>query len=209
MIIGIDIDNTITHTREMILEYMRIFQRENDLRDEIDLNHYDLEDTVRWNQELIERFLSTYLEDIYKYVIPKEYAVEVINRLHRCHTIILITSRNHRDQAVKQVTLDWLARHDLEFDRLIMNGTQNMHHFSKLTACQENGIQVMVEDHHDLSRELSEHIPVIMFDYPYNHDLQADNIYRVHNWLEVEALIENLAGTQAPQAKDPPDLGRS
>lgn len=193
MIIGIDIDNTITETREMILEYLRIFQQDNDLRDEIDPNHYDLKEAVQWDKDLLKRFLSTYLEEIYRYVAPKEHAVEVINHLHQQHTIILITSRNKRDEAIRRITLEWLDRQGVQYDKLVMNGTENMYHFSKLAACQENGIQVMIEDHHDLSRELSEHIPVIMFVYPYNSDLQVDNIYRVNNWLEVQAIIEKMS----------------
>lgn len=193
MIIGIDIDNTITHTRELILEYLQVFQRENDLREPVNGNSYSLEEAVQWDRELIGRFLATYLEDIYRHAAPKEHAVEVINTLHRSHSIILITSRNQRDEAIKRLTREWLDRNRLEYDRLIMNNTENMHHFSKLQACLENRVEVMIEDHHDLSRELSEHLPVIMFDYPYNHHLQVDNIYRVHTWLEVQAIIEAMA----------------
>ena len=196
MIIGIDIDNTITSTRELILEYVRTFESENDLRTELDPNHYSLEESLNWDTQLLERFLGTYLENIYKYVAPKPHALEVISALHRRHTIILITSRNQRDALIRDITLEWLSRHHVEYDKLVMNDTENLHHFSKLAACQENHVEVMIEDHHDLSRELSEHIPVIMFDYPYNTHLQADNIMRVHDWLEVQAIIEQMAAAK-------------
>lgn len=192
MNIGIDIDNTITYTREIILEYVRTFQRENDLRSEVDPNHYSLEESLHWNKELIERFLSTYLQDIYRYVAPKPCAVEVIKQLRRRHSITLITSRNQRDQVVKATTLEWLSNHQIEYDQLVMNATENMHHFSKLAACLENQVEVMIEDHHDISLELSDHLPVIMFDYSYNAHLDAANIIRVHGWLEVPPLIAVL-----------------
>jgi uncharacterized protein len=192
MNIGIDIDNTITYTREIILEYVRTFQRENDLHSEVDPNHYSLQESLHWNAELIERFLNTYLQDIYRDVAPKPCAVDVIKELRRRHSIILITSRNQRDQVVKTTTLEWLARHQLGYDQLVMNATENMHHFSKLAACLENQVQVMIEDHHDISRELCEHLPVIMFDYAYNAHLQSDNIVRVRDWLEVPPLIALL-----------------
>lgn len=193
MIIGIDIDNTITSTRDLILEYVRTFERENDLRSELDLNHYSLEESLNWEAPLIERFLSTYLTDIYKYVAPKPKAIEVIKTLHQQHTIILITSRNQRDAAIKSLTLEWLSRYQVAYDQLIMNDTENMHHFSKLAACLEYHVEVMIEDHHDLSLELSECIPVIMFDYPYNEYLTADNIVRVHDWLAIPSIIATIA----------------
>jgi uncharacterized HAD superfamily protein len=193
LIIGIDIDNTITNTRELILEYVRTFERENDLRSELDPNHYDLEESLNWDAQLIKRFLGTYLKDIYTHVAPKPNALDVISALHLRHTLILITSRNQRDAAIKAITLEWLSRYRVEYDQLVMNDTENMHHFSKLAACLENHVEVMIEDHHDLSRELSEHIPVIMFDYPYNTHLEADNIIRVHDWLEVQAIITTMA----------------
>jgi uncharacterized HAD superfamily protein len=73
-----------------------------------------------------------------------------------------------------------------------MNNTENMHHFSKLSACLENDIDLMIEDHHDLSLELSEKIPVLMFDYPYNNHLNVTNITRVQDWLQVKAIIDCL-----------------
>ena len=192
MNIGIDIDNTITNTRDVILDYVRIFDRENNLTTRVSLNHYSLEDSLQWDTELITLFLSTYLTDIYKRVTPKPYSLEVISDLHQRHSIILITSRNQRDQTIKTTTLDWLSRYQVEYDRLVMNSTTNMHHFSKLESCLDNNIDVMIEDHHDLSLELSGIIPVVMFDYPYNAHLDVNNITRVKDWLEVKMVIAGM-----------------
>jgi len=192
MNIGIDIDNTITHTRELILDYVRIFARENDLITKVDLSHYSLEKSLSWDTELIIRFLSTYLTDIYQNVAPKPYALDVIRALHQRHSIILITSRNQRDHTIKTTTLEWLSRNQVEYDQLIMNNTANMHHFSKLESCLDNNIDVMIEDHHDLSLELSRKIPVLMFDYPYNAHLDVNNIIRVRDWQEVKRVIDSM-----------------
>ena len=192
MNIGIDIDNTITNTRDVILDYVQIFDRENNINTRVDLDYYSLEESLQWDTELIKQFLSTYLTDIYQYVTPKPYALEVIRELHQCHSITLITSRNQRDQIIKATTLEWLSLHQVEYDRLVMNSTANMHHFSKLESCLDNNIDVMIEDHHDLSLELSGIIPVVMFDYPYNAHLDANNITRVRDWLEVKTVINRM-----------------
>jgi len=195
--IGIDIDNTITNTRDIILEYLHIFAAENNLPPQIDLGHYNLEKSLRWDTEQINLFLSTHLGDIYKYVIPKPHALEVIKDLHQDHSIILITSRNQRDKSIQAATLEWLTCQQLEYDKLVMNNTENMHHFSKLEACLDNHIDLMIEDHHELSLELSERIPVLMFDYPYNAHLEAHNIARVKDWLEVRRVIAGM-GSKSP-----------
>lgn len=193
MNIGIDIDNTITNTREIILDYVRRFDQENGIKTVVDLSHYSLEGSLGWDTRLINRFLNTYLADIYASVRPKPYAIEVIKDLHQCHSIILITSRNQRDQSITESTLEWLSRYHLEYNQLVMNNTENMHHFSKLPACLENNVDLMIEDHHDLSLELSEKIPVLMFDYPYNNHLDVTNITRVKDWLEVKAIVQSIA----------------
>lgn len=193
MNIGIDIDNTITNTREIILDYVRRFDQENGIKTVVDLSHYSLDKSLGWDTKLINRFLNTYLADIYTCVRPKPNAIEVIKDLHQCHSIILITSRNQRDQSITESTLEWLSRYQLSYDKLVMNNTENMHHFSKLKACLENHVDLMIEDHHDLSLELSEKIPVLMFDYPYNNHLDVTNITRVKDWLEVKAIVQGIA----------------
>ncbi len=192
MHIGIDIDNTITNTREIILDYVGKFDQENNLKTKVDLSQYNLEESLMWDAKLIKRFLNTYLADIYASVRPKPHAIEVIEDLHQCHSIILITSRNQRDLSIKESTLEWLSRYQLSYDKLVMNNTENMHHFSKLAACLENDIDLMIEDHHELSLELSERLPVLMFDYPYNTHLDVSNITRVKDWLEVRKIITGI-----------------
>lgn len=192
MNIGIDIDNTITSTRELILDYVYVFDRENNLGTRVDLDYYSLEESLRWDKEVLKRFLSTHLTDIYRRVTAKPYALEVINALHRSHSIILITSRNQRDEAIKAATLEWLSRNQVEYDKLVMNNTADMYHFSKLEACRTNNIDLMIEDHHDLALELSRAIPVLMFDYPYNSHLDVHNVTRVKNWLEVKNIIAGM-----------------
>lgn len=53
-------------------------------------------------------------------------------------------------------------------------------------------VDLMVEDHHDLAQELSQFIPVILFDYPYNRKVKSENIMRVSNWSEAQQWIAQL-----------------
>jgi len=190
LIIGIDIDNTITHTTEMILHYAQIFGREQGLNTVPDLRYYYLEDVLGWDKRVADDFLDEYLGRIYQHMLPKEQAVEVLSNLKKQHELILITSRNQQFPKVEEVTVNWLNRNGIEYDRLILNKTSNMHFFSKLEACRENHVEVMIEDHYKLVSEISPFIPVIMFEYPYNKHLKSDNIIPVKHWNEIEAWLD-------------------
>lgn len=192
MKIGIDIDNTITHTTEMIMHYARIFGEERKLNTLPDLNYYYLEDVLGWDESTADLFLNTYLGTIYREMKPKEEAVETIKQLKQEHELILITSRNQNFQKVEQLTIDWLRHYGIPYDDLILNATPNMHHFSKLEVCMQHGVQLMIEDHHDLAWELSRAMPVILFDYPYNRHLSSDSIIRVKHWNEVLDRVKQL-----------------
>ena len=193
MNIGIDIDNTITTTRETIMEAAERFNLENNRPNQFDLTYYNLEKSLGWDSPTTQLFLHNYLADIYRQVQPKPHALEVIRQLHAEHQIILITSRNRRNESVAAITLDWLKKYNVAYDKLVMNQTDNLHHFSKLADCLENGVEIMIEDHHDLALEISAQLPVILFDYPYNYHLRNDNIFRVQDWLEVQQTINQLA----------------
>jgi uncharacterized HAD superfamily protein len=188
--IGIDIDNTITNTREVILRHLGVFARDHNLSSHITPGRYGLEESLSWDSRELTKFLRDHLGDIYREVTPKPHAVEVIAYLHLHHSITLITSRNQRDESIEAITLEWLKIHSLPYNKLVMNQTENMHHFSKLQPCRDNKINLMIEDHHDLSLELSSIIPVLMFDYPYNSHLKGHNIVRVKDWLEVKSYFD-------------------
>lgn len=200
MIIGIDIDNTITHTTEMILYYAQIYGKEQGLNTIPDMRHYYLEDILGWDRQIADDFLNAHLGQIYHDMQPKEQAIEVINHLKKEHELILITSRNRQFPEVEEVTVSWLKRNGLFYDRLILNTTSNMHFFNKLEVCRENQVDIMIEDHYKLVSEISPFLPVIMFDYPYNSHLRSDNIIRVKHWNEVKQWVDQYQPTRISSA---------
>ncbi|MEN6326403.1 MAG: hypothetical protein ABFD18_09410, partial [Syntrophomonas sp.] len=121
MIIGIDIDNTITYTTEMIMHYAGIFGRERGLNTEPNLSEYYLEEALGWPSESVDEFFDIYLEKIYREVWPKEQVTETIQQLQKDHRIVLITSRNYRFPSIEEVTREWLKRHHIAYDELVLN----------------------------------------------------------------------------------------
>jgi len=195
--IGVDIDNTITHTTEMIMHYARIYGAERGLNTVADPNYYYLEDALGWDKDTAEEFLNAYLGRIYQEMRPKDQVVEVMRQLKDEHELLLITSRNQQMPEVEQVTLDWLDRYGIVYDGLILNATPNMHFFSKLEVCLEHGVEIMIEDHHDLILDLARAFPVIVFDYPYNRHIKAENVFRVTHWQQVLERINMIAAERS------------
>jgi len=191
--IGIDIDNTITYTTEMIMSFAEVFGRQHGLNTVAEPGYYYLEEALGWDKKAADDFFDQFLPEIYKNIRPKELAAEVMQELKKDHELILITSRNRRFHNVEEVTADWLDRNNIVYDRLILNTTDNMHFFNKLEVCVKNDIEVMIEDHHELIRAISPVLPVIVFDYPYNRHLANDNILRVSSWAEVKPLIDDFS----------------
>lgn len=198
MRIGIDIDNTITRTSEMILKYAQCFGRENDLNIIPDRKAYFIEEALGWPDYMVEKFFTQTLLNIYTNVKPQPMALDIIREWSSRHYLILITSRNKYSPGIEQVTREWLARHQVAYHQMVMNTTTNLHHSSKVQACLDNQVDIMIEDHHDLALELSRWLPVLLFSYPYNEHLQVSNVRRVKDWLEVKNIVSRLEEEHRP-----------
>jgi|GEM_PF-329880 uncharacterized HAD superfamily protein len=207
MRIGIDIDNTITRTSEIILKYAQCFGRENHLNLVPNRQAYLLEDVLGWPGPEVERFFARSLLDIYTHVKPQPMAVEIMREWSSRHNLVLITSRQKYSPGIEQATREWLGRHRVVYHKLIMNTTSNFHYSSKVDACLDNGVEIMLEDHHDQALELSRWLPVLLFSYPYNQHLQVSNVKRVKDWLEVKNIVQNLEEScqfrKGPDARSP------
>jgi len=191
MKIGIDIDNTITDTHKTIYNYALKYINENNVHCNYNPGGYMVEEVFGWDRVTANKFLDRYLIDIYENVQPKKKALDVIKHLNKNHQVIIITSRNYHQELIRQSTLNWLKRFGIIYDKLVMNTTDNLHHFSKLASCRENYLDLMIEDHHELSLEISQEIPVLMFDHSYNRHVSAHNIIRIKDWLEVKQYVDN------------------
>ncbi|MEQ8173844.1 MAG: hypothetical protein ABRQ26_02145 [Syntrophomonadaceae bacterium] len=203
MRIGIDIDNTITSTSEVILKYAQCFGRENHLNIIPNQQAYLLEDVLGWPRPVVERFFASSLLDIYTHVKPRPMAVEIMREWSSRHDLVIITSRQKYSPGIEQATREWLGRHRVVYHKLIMNTTSDFHYSSKVDACLDNGVEIMLEDHHDQALELSRWLPVLLFTYPYNEHIQAKNVRRVKDWLEVKNIVRNLEeGCQNKQEQD-------
>lgn len=85
------------------------------------------------------------------------------------------------------MTKDWLNKHNIYYDQLILTNAYNKH--EKADKCIENKIDIMIDDSVRTCKDcINNCITTLLMDTPYNKYEQ--NITRVHNWNEIYKYIK-------------------
>ena len=186
MVIGIDMDDTICSTNELIIEVADKYDKEvlggTGIKD---INAYEFTEMMGWEKDMKGKFFADRLEYIMDNAPIKEGAREVINRLHDNGWKILIISFR-KDKYLSdpfKLTKDWLDRNDIHYDKIFVNtGT-------KTDECIENNVTLFVDDKESHCEDVSSTgIDVLLFTNAYNHD--EKRFKRVDNWYQIEDYIK-------------------
>lgn len=179
MRIGLDIDDTICKTTEIVHNRIEIFAEKHNL------NPLD----VMNDEYLKQEFFDDYLEDIYKNVEVKKNAKEVLRRLkNKGNKIYIITSRNnHMSKKVKDVeklTIDWLAKNDIIIDEIEINAYGD----GKASACRKYKIDLMIDDNpYNFKKIIATGTKCLLFDDRGRYDMKG--VY-MSTWNDIESYIE-------------------
>ena len=183
MRIGIDLDDTITKTDEILFKYAKIYNEEEKILFNINREEWNLTKAFGWNEENIKEFFSKYLKSIYEKAEIKENAKEKINALKNDgNKIIIITARDTKSlNEVHEVCKDWLINNKVNVDKIVVDGED------KAQKCLENKIDIFIDDNvyncESVYKNLK--IPVLLMNSRYNKEYQNPNIKRVYNWNEI------------------------
>ena len=187
MVIGIDIDDTISNTYEYIFPYAQKYTIE-DLNKEIkDVNrdsitHMYVETFHSWTEEQSKKFFDQYYEIIIKNVKTKLYAVDIINKLKsEGHKIYLITARFQIDKFdVETETTKWLKENNIQYDELIINAQD------KVTVAKDKGVDIFIDDAIKNCTNMAEAgIKTFIMDSIVNVNYKNDKLTRVYSWPHV------------------------
>ncbi len=197
MNIGIDIDDTIANTYDVLFNYAQNYTI-NDIRKEIKnvdrncITHMYCTEFHNWNQKEDKEFLEKYYEKTVLNVQPKMYAVENIKKLkENGDSIYLITARFLSDKFdVEKLTKEWLEKYKIPYDKLILN-SQN-----KVIVAQENEIDIFIDDSiKNCTQMANAEIKTYMMDTIVNKDFENENIERVYSWPHLYQKIESYKET--------------
>lgn len=197
MIIGLDIDDTITDTLSVMMAYAEKFTIQ-DLGREIEikeitsdmLDPFYVQRMHNWNHEEELNFFKKYFKDMIEQTIPFFFAKEIISKLRaEGHKIILITAR--WDEVTEEGLLDvtdvtkkWLERNGIEYDKLIVNAG------TKGEVAEAEKVDVFVDDSlKNCISVASKGIKTFIMDNRCNTNSNAEGITRVFSWPHLEHEI--------------------
>lgn len=187
MVIGIDIDDTIADTCEVLLNYaqeytINVLKKEPILKEGSCNTHYYVQYLHGWeNGEDID-FLNEYYEKVLVETKPKTLAIKYLQKLHdEGHKIVLITARWETDKFdVRKTTEEWVKNHNVPCDKLIINAE------NKLIACKNENVDLFIDDSFSNCQMVSKSgIKTFLMDTRANSGLKDENIERVFSWPHI------------------------
>jgi len=191
MVIGIDMDDTICSTNELIIVEADKYDKEVLNGTGIkDVNEYEFTKMMGWEKDMKGQFFSDRLEYIMDNAEIKENAKEVINKLYdEGNKIIIISFRKGKYISDPYaLTKNWLDRNGVKYHKIYVDtGT-------KVDECLENNVKLFIDDKESHCEDVSSAgIDVLLFTNLYNHEEKRFN--RVDNWNQIYSYIkENYHG---------------
>ena len=189
MVIGLDIDDTITDTFGVMFGYAQKYTIEQLHKSgKIDYlsdfpNHNYIQTMHHWTEQEADEFFKIYYKRICDETEPFPFAVETINQLkEEGHKIVLITARwDFEDTNVRELTEEWVKKQGIKYDHLVVNAG------TKLEAAIENKVDVFIDDSFENCKSVSSGgIKTFIMDTRCNKKLEDPEIERVFSWPHLE-----------------------
>ena len=183
MKIGIDIDDVLTDTSKVIVEFFKKYETSGDgMKHIVEIMKGELP------TENIKKFYNLYINQMLREANLKDkYAAEVINRLFsEGNQIYFITARSEEKfKGSEQITIETLRDNNIKYSKIIFNASE------KAKICSRNNIDFFVDDSVRNCEEVSKMgIETVVFTTKINENIKK-NIARVSSWRELENRIEN------------------
>ena len=183
MKIGIDIDDVLTDTSKVIVEFFKKYETSGDgMKHIVEIMKGELP------TENIKKFYNLYINQMLRKANLKDkYAAEVINRLFsEGNQIYFITARSEEKfKGSEQITIETLRDNNIKYSKIIFNASE------KAKICSRNNIDFFVDDSVRNCEEVSKMgIETVVFTTKINENIKT-NIARVSSWRELENRIEN------------------
>lgn len=195
MIIGTDADGVLTDMWGFYRKYGEKFFRHKLV------NPQGYTPAEMFEESKIRQFFFV-LRYFYEYCCrlnPRKKAREVCKKLNaQGNEIYVITARkfstmkNPLGRISKKLFMNWVKGNKFPFKGIFFCSEHNTP-LRKFDCCKKISVDVMIEDNPEVSLFLAEKgIKVILFDTPYNHSVENENIIRVYNWDEIYKVICTL-----------------
>ena len=193
MIIGVDIDDTLTDIRDEVgaaaLKYAQSLNKDIDETKVVwdkNNNGSSFKERYNFNYDELLYFFGNIQENITKKAKPREDVVDVIKKLREDgHKIYIITARDSEfHNNPYELSKTWLNKNNIEYDKLIVDARD------KEKICREQNIEIFIDDKLSNCMQISnENIVTIRIT---NYTEQHQNIVNKKNWKEIYEYIKQL-----------------
>ena len=189
MNIGIDIDNVLSNFNEVLLnDYTK---HDKELRNNgIVNNDVYIRNMFDWSEEEEALYYKENIERLASLFEPIKDCSKYIKKLRENgHCIYIISGRDNGEYSDPyNMTIKWLKKYDIEYDKLILTNAYN--HQEKADICIKNNVDIMIDDSINVCLKCSESgIKSLLFNTEYNKN--EISFTRVNNWEEIFNYINN------------------
>lgn len=177
MKIGIDIDNTICSTDEVIDIKIKEYIKEHGMSQE----------EFFGDNANIEKFYEEKIIEVISEDPIKPYFLEVLKKLKDNNEIIIVTARNETfvktSQSMRKATMDWLAKNNIYYDKYFDDAYKE----GKVKVCKDENIDIIIDDDINNYLAFKEHgVNTLLFDDKCKY---LDIVDRVGSWEEVLDIL--------------------
>lgn len=189
MHIGIDIDNVLSNFNDVLLNE---YKKHDNAINGKGIVHQDLyiRDMFNWDKEYEKNFYKENIEYFASLFEPIEECSKYVKLLkEEGNTIYIISGRDNGEYSNPyKMTIDWLKKYDIVYDKLFLVDAYNSH--SKTEICLEYNIDVMIDDSKRMCKDIKDNgIRALLMDTPYNRD--TNEFERVNSWKEIYNKLSN------------------
>jgi uncharacterized HAD superfamily protein len=178
----IDIDGTVTDAYYWLKRANGYFNKNVTPEDVI---YYEIHRVMGIEDHEHQRFYDLLCELLHWEAEIRPGAQVVINRLFHQHHVHFVTAREER---MRKVSLDWFEKYKIPMDSISLLGSHN-----KVKKAAELDCDLFIEDRYDNAVQLAQAgYDVLLIDCNYNRGLLPDNVTRVSNWNQIEAIIDDI-----------------
>lgn len=191
MNIGVDIDGVLTDFETFVATYgCKFLHRKIKTLRINDINNHDIVEIFQCSQDDEDAFWRDYIKPYCTQYSARLGMSEVMHKLYAKHNVVIITNRAAAGISMAEMknwVKSWLEKEDIPYHKIVFNNG------SKLQACLDNKIDVMIEDSPQHLRELSNYFPCFCFNAHYNEDYNGDNIHRCYSSYDLYEQIEEIS----------------
>ena len=193
MRIGVDIDGVLNDIGQWHYSCGFKFCIDNHIRRGFHPHEYMMEKQFELTDEENYKFWREYIFDLMVSIPTRPYAGNILKLLKEMgHEIVILTARDNRyltNQYANTMNFyveEWLHKNNIPYDEIIAGPGK------KKDKCIKHKLDIMIEDKASNVLEISDIIPVLCFDAPYNLKIEKNHVHRVYSWYQIyQYFLEN------------------